>query len=90
MANKIGDPLATPLLLGLGLDEFSMAPISNPMVKASYSQSGTEAMPGNHSDGIRTAFNRGCKGVSQPIYCLIAYNLISIYWVVYHENLEAR
>jgi len=29
-----GDPLATPLLLGLGLDEFSMAPSSIPAVKA--------------------------------------------------------
>ncbi len=28
-----GDPLATPLLLGLGLDEFSMAPSSIPVVK---------------------------------------------------------
>ncbi|NOX61973.1 MAG: phosphoenolpyruvate--protein phosphotransferase [Chloroflexi bacterium] len=28
-----GDPLATPLLLGLGLDEFSMAPASVPRVK---------------------------------------------------------
>lgn len=28
-----GDPLATPLLLGLGLDEFSMAPASIPIVK---------------------------------------------------------
>jgi phosphoenolpyruvate-protein phosphotransferase len=28
-----GDPLATPLLLGLGLDEFSMAPTSIPVVK---------------------------------------------------------
>ncbi len=28
-----GDPLATPLLLGLGLDEFSMAPTSIPLVK---------------------------------------------------------
>ncbi len=28
-----GDPLATPLLLGLGLDEFSMAPSSIPAVK---------------------------------------------------------
>jgi phosphoenolpyruvate-protein phosphotransferase len=28
-----GDPLATPLLLGLGLDEFSMAPSSIPSVK---------------------------------------------------------
>ena len=33
MANKIADPLATPLLLGLGLDEFSMAPTSIPVVK---------------------------------------------------------
>jgi phosphoenolpyruvate-protein phosphotransferase len=30
-----GDPLATPLLLGLGLDEFSMAPTSIPKVKQS-------------------------------------------------------
>jgi phosphoenolpyruvate-protein kinase (PTS system EI component) len=28
-----GDPRATPLLLGLGLDEFSMAPASIPIVK---------------------------------------------------------
>ncbi|MFC2053976.1 putative PEP-binding protein [Chloroflexota bacterium] len=28
-----GDPQATPLLLGLGLYEFSMAPTSIPMVK---------------------------------------------------------
>jgi len=28
-----GDPLATPLLLGLGLDEFSMAPTLIPVVK---------------------------------------------------------
>lgn len=28
-----GDPLAAPLLLGLGLDEFSMAPASIPLVK---------------------------------------------------------
>ncbi|HEY53032.1 MAG TPA: phosphoenolpyruvate--protein phosphotransferase [Caldilineae bacterium] len=28
-----GDPLATPLLLGLGLDEFSMAPVAIPAVK---------------------------------------------------------
>ena len=28
-----GNPLATPLLLGLGLDEFSMAPSSIPKVK---------------------------------------------------------
>ena len=28
-----GDPQATPLLLGLGLDEFSVAPTSIPKVK---------------------------------------------------------
>ena len=28
-----GDPLAAPLLLGLGLDEFSMAAASIPLVK---------------------------------------------------------
>ena len=58
--------------------------------EASYSQSGAEEIPGNRSGGIRTAFNSGCKGVSQPIYCLIAYNLISTSWVVYHKILGAR
>jgi phosphotransferase system enzyme I (PtsI) len=33
-----GDPLATPLLLGLGLDEFSMAPASIPLVKQTLRQ----------------------------------------------------
>ncbi len=47
-------------------------------------------MPGNRSGGIRTAVNRNCKGVAQPIYYLIAYNLISTTWVVYQKDLEAR
>lgn len=33
-----GDPLATPLLIGLGLDEFSMAPASIPLIKQNIRQ----------------------------------------------------
>jgi phosphoenolpyruvate-protein phosphotransferase len=38
-----GDPLATPLLLGLGLDEFSMAAVAIPEVKARLRQLDSQA-----------------------------------------------
>ena len=49
-----GDPLAVPLLLGLGLDEFSMAPVAIPQIK----------------DLIRGLNKQECEGIAQHVLSL--------------------
>ena len=49
-----GNPLAVPLLLGLGLDEFSMAPVAIPQIK----------------DLIRGLNKRECEGIAEHVLSL--------------------
>ena len=84
-----GDPLVTPLVIGLGLDEFSMALTSIPVVKQVIRKLELKKCPEIARAALGLPSTEAVKEYLR-IYCLIAYNLTSIYWVVYHESLEAR
>jgi phosphotransferase system enzyme I (PtsI) len=55
-----GEPLAVPLLLGMGLDEFSMSPVMVPVVKALIRQLDTREMKGLADEALKLSTVDGC------------------------------
>ncbi len=58
-----GEPLAVPLLLGLGLDEFSMAPVMVPVVKALIRQLDTREMKVLTDEALEMATTGEVRGL---------------------------
>jgi phosphoenolpyruvate-protein phosphotransferase len=58
-----GEPLAAPLLLGLGLDEFSMPPFMVPVIKAVIRQLDTREMKGLADEALKLGTAEEVRGL---------------------------